>query len=199
MSSKGLQKSGAGILVYVLDCSSSRRQNHGAAKAILEEFNVNKDFYELRSRAQINSKFPLQPGAIEKMLVSDKHVLLVGLRSTTFGGLPEECGDESGKAKFTSRHAELPGWVLFLPDTSEHRKQMFAECLVQLAAALDTLHADIIDPNNEIAFHYGMGCANAGGKWEEYKGMIQDFANTVAAKYGNKYKVAIYGCAVNVS
>lgn len=199
LSSKGLQECGAGILVYVLDCSSSRRQNHGAAKAVLKEFDVKQDFYELRSRTEINSKFPHRPGAIETMLVSNDHVLLVGLCSTAFGGLPEECGDDSGKIKFTSRHPELPGWVPLVRDSSADRKQRFAECLTQLANRLDALHADISGPNNEIAFHYNMGCANAGGKWKEYEAMIQEFADAVARKHGKKYTVAIYGCPIDES
>lgn len=48
-------------------------------------------------------------------------------------------------------------------DTYEERKKWFQDCL------------DILDENNYtvVAMPYGIGCGLAGGKWKDYKDMIE--------------------------
>ena len=56
-------------------------------------------------------EFPLKPGDIEMMVVPGGHALLVGLRSTVFGGSPADEGPESGKVKFVKQLSDTPIFV----------------------------------------------------------------------------------------
>lgn len=49
-------------------------------------------------------------------------------------------------------------------DTYDERKKWFQDCL------------DILDSNNygTVAMPYGIGCGLAGGKWKDYKDMIEN-------------------------
>lgn len=64
-------------------------------------------------------------------------------------------------------------------DTKEKRVQWFKECLHELGMIEEI-------GNKTFAMPYLIGCGAAGGDWETYKGMIEDFANE------KKVKVVLY-------
>lgn len=63
-------------------------------------------------------------------------------------------------------------------DTSVKREQYFKECLNDLVQFI-LLHPDI----KTIGFPYKIGCGLAGGKWEHYKNMINEFAQSLPPDY----------------
>jgi hypothetical protein len=54
-------------------------------------------------------------------------------------------------------------------DSYEKRKAYFRSCLQEMHALLDT--------TANIAFPQNIGCGLAGGVWDDYKNMLQEFAS----------------------
>lgn len=70
-------------------------------------------------------------------------------------------------------HQDVPGPA----DTKEERIMWFRECLIKLAKFVNTS-----EHITSIYFPSGIGCNMAGGDWNIYSQMIQNFANMVKVK-----------------
>jgi len=61
-------------------------------------------------------------------------------------------------------------------DSEVQRKKWFSDCLNQFAMYL--MEGDL-SKKVTIAFPYGIGCGMAGGKWDDYRFILNAFANKV--------------------
>lgn len=62
-----------------------------------------------------------------------------------------------------------PGKPRPVKDTAHQRQKWFADCLQQIGALPDL---------QEVAFPYLIGCGLAGGNWEVYLRLLEEFADT---------------------
>lgn len=63
-------------------------------------------------------------------------------------------------------------------DTQDARHDYFAQALASLAEIINK-KAKKDEHKTIVAFPYGIGCGLAGGNWEAYRGLIDDFAEIV--------------------
>lgn len=76
-----------------------------------------------------------------------------------------------------------PGKPKYRNDKAYLRRFWFKKCLEEIAA---------LGPNLEsVAFPYNIGCDAAGGKWDEYKRMIDEFAQKVGSNGTKVYIIKL--------
>lgn len=94
--------------------------------------------------------------------------------SNDFPGNIKIFGGEKGQRLVISMFAQLyPGKPIPSgKDTIELRKTYFEECLCKILKIIDL---------DSIAFPWKIGCGLAGGKWEDYYKMIEDFSKKTSA------------------
>jgi len=89
-------------------------------------------------------------------------------------GTIQVCGNGDDKRYVINMFGQyFPGEVKYLNGTRDNyklRENAFKNCLS---------HITKIDGLKEIAFPYKIGCGAAGGNWEKYLNMIEEFANEV--------------------
>lgn len=94
------------------------------------------------------------------------------------------CGKQDQRRVIAFFAQYFPGTASALAkaiDTSEARERYFVACLAQLAA---------VPALASVAFPWGIGCGAAGGDWEHYRRMIDDFARA-----NKQVRVLIYRLA----
>lgn len=83
------------------------------------------------------------------------------------------CGDGENNRYIINMIAQFyPGYAKFKYDTIDDRIKYFKRCLSEIKK---------INNLESIAFPYKIGCGLAGGEWDIYEKMIDDFASDVNA------------------
>jgi O-acetyl-ADP-ribose deacetylase (regulator of RNase III) len=80
-----------------------------------------------------------------------------------------------------------PGKATYTNDTHEIRERAFKDCLSKIPKSVNLLiqhNPDI--PNRDIAFPFGIGCGLAGGYWNSYYSMLEDFGEIYFSEVGGK-------------
>lgn len=80
-------------------------------------------------------------------------------------------GDGINKRFIINAYAQYyPSKSKYTNDNPKNRLQWFNECLQKISQIKDI-------KKKTVAFPFNIGCGSAGGNWDEYYEIIQDFAN----------------------
>ncbi len=150
------------MLVHQLNCASFGPAG-GIAKAIFEIY----PYANVYTRRGVVRRFdnpahvyidydhrpvdPVNPGPI-----------VVGLLSQVFPGLPQKFSKKGG-----------------LDDTEDRRVEYFKECLRILSMNINQGLVLGFGKGDTVAMPWRIGCGLAGGDWDVYLGLVQDFAATL--------------------
>jgi O-acetyl-ADP-ribose deacetylase (regulator of RNase III) len=80
-----------------------------------------------------------------------------------------------------------PGKPNYTNDTYKIRENAFKDCLSKIPKSVNLLIQHNLDiPNRDIAFPFGIGCGLAGGYWNSYYSMLEDFEEIYSSEIGGK-------------
>ena len=133
-------------------CNCVTIKSHGLSKYISDKYNWANPYKIRPKKSENTTSQPDEPGTIvslEHPDIPEKYPIILCLMGQWCPGKPGIYN------KYYPNKYD---------DTYKNRKKWFQECL------------DILDEHNyeTVAIPYGIGCGLAGGKWNEYKKMLEE-------------------------
>ena len=133
-------------------CNCVTIKSHGLSKSISDKYSYGDPYKNRPIKTPNTTSQPDKPGTIVKLQhpnEPDKYHTILCFMAQWGPSRPNRY-----KNYYSNTYE----------DNYENRKKWFKECL------------EILDKNNYglVAMPYGIGCGLAGGKWNEYKKMLED-------------------------